>query len=78
MKNQACKLRPEVVNVNIDEPKFYPYRVQISKCSCSCNNINNPYAKLFVSDVVKSMNIEVFNSKSRNNETRHITLNETL
>ena len=45
MNNQECKIRSEIVNVNSDEPTFYPYSVKINKCSDSCNNINDPYAK---------------------------------
>ena len=45
MKNQECKTRPQVVNVNSNNPIFYPFNIKISKCSCNCNNINDPYAK---------------------------------
>ena len=31
------------------------------KCSGSCNNINDPYAKLCVPDVIKNLNAKVFN-----------------
>ena len=48
MSNQECKVRPEVINVNSDEPSFYPYSVKISKCSGSCCNINDPYAKICI------------------------------
>ena len=41
------------------------------KCSGSCNNINNPYAKLCLPDVVKNLNVKVFNLMPRTNETRH-------
>ena len=77
MNNQECKLRPVIVNVNSKEPLFYPFSIKISKCSGSCNNINDPYAKLCVSDVVKKLNIKVFNLMSRKNETRHIKWHET-
>ena len=40
--NQECKVRPEIVNVNSDEPLFYPFSIKTSKCSGICNNINNP------------------------------------
>ena len=30
---------------------FYPYSIKVSKCSGSCNNINDPYAELCVPDV---------------------------
>ena len=45
MSNQQCKIRPGITNVSSDEPTFCPYSVKISKCSSSCNNINDPYAK---------------------------------
>ena len=72
MNNQECKVRPEIVNVNSDEPVFFPFSIKTSKCSGSCNNINDPYAKLCVPDVVKNINLKVFNLMSRTNETRHI------
>ena len=53
MNNQACKVRPEIVNVNSNEPVFYPFSIKTSKCSGSCNNINDPYAKICVPDVEK-------------------------
>ena len=72
MNNQACKIRPEIVNVNSDEPEFYPFSVKKSKCSGSCNNINDRYAKMCVPDVVKNLNVKVFNLMSVTNETRHM------
>ena len=72
MNNQECKVRPEIVNVNSDEPVFYPFSIKTSKCSGSCNNINDPYAKMCVPDIIKNINVKVFNLMSRTNETRHI------
>ena len=72
MNNQKCKVRPEIVNVNSNEPLFYPFSIKTSKCSGSCNNINDPYAKICVPDVVKDLNVKVFNLMSRTDETRHI------
>ena len=71
MNNQECKVRPEIVNVDSDEPVFYPFSIKTSKCSGSCNNINDPYAKMCVPDVVKNLNVKVFSLMSRTNETRH-------
>ena len=53
MKNQEYKTRPQVVNVNSNNPIFYPFRIKTSKCSGNCNNINNPYAKICVPDIKK-------------------------
>ena len=61
MNNQECKVRSEIVNVNNNEPLFYPFSIKTSECSGSCNNINGPSANLCVPDVVKNLNIKVFN-----------------
>ena len=54
MNNQECKVRPEIVNVNSNKPVFYPFSIKTSKCSSSCNNMNDPYAKLCLPDAVKT------------------------
>ena len=77
MNNQECKVRPQIVNVNGDDPVFFPFSIKTSKCSGSCDNINNPQAKLCVPDLVKNLNVKVFNLMSRTNETRHIEWRET-
>ena len=77
MITQACKVRPEIINVSSNEPVLYPFSIKTSKCSGSCNNINDPYAKICVPDVVKNLNFNVFNLMSRTNETRHIKWHET-
>ena len=40
------------------------YNIKISKCSGSCNGINDPYSKLCVPDVVKNINVKIFNLMS--------------
>ena len=77
MNNQGCNTRPQVVNVNGDQPVFFPFSIKTSKSSGSCNNINHPYAKVCVPDVVNNLNVKVFNLMSRTNETRHIEWHET-
>ena len=69
MKNQDCKVRPEIVNVNSNEPVFYPFSIKTNKCGGSCNNINDPYGNICVPDVIKDLNVKVFNLMSRTNET---------
>ena len=56
MSNDDCKVRPEIINVISKEPIFYPYSIKTSKCSGSCNNINDPYAKSCVPDAIKNLN----------------------
>ena len=72
MNNQECKTRSAIINVNTNESVFYPYSITTNKCKNSCNIINNRYAKLHVPDIIKNINVKVFNILSRTNEMRHI------
>ena len=76
MKNQECETRPQVINVNGDEPVFFPFSIETSKCTGSCNNINYPYAKICLPDVIKNLNVKVFNLISRTNEPTFIEWHE--
>ena len=67
MTNQVCKVRQQIVNVDSKEPVFYLFRIKTSKCSGSCNNINDPYTKMGVPDD-DVVNVKVFNLMSRTNE----------
>ena len=77
LKNQECKTRPKIINVNSNDPVFYPYSIKVNKYSGSCNNISDPYAKLCVPDIVKNMNVKAFNLLTRINETRNVIWHET-
>ena len=57
MTNKKRKVRLEIINVKSDEPVFYPCSIKTSNCSGSCNNINDPYAKNCVPEVVKNLNV---------------------
>ena len=67
MKNQECKT---------SEPVFFSFSTETRKCSGSCNNINYPHAKICIPDVIKNLNVKVFNLMSRTNETRSIKWHE--
>ena len=57
MNNQECEIGPEMINVNINESPFYLYSIEIDKCSGSCYNINDPYASVYVPDIIKNINV---------------------
>ena len=77
LNNQACKEGPENINVSSNNPVFYPFSIKTSKCCGNCDNINDPYAKICVPDVVKDLNVKIFNLMSRTNETKNIKWHET-
>ena len=76
INNQEFKTTPEMISINSNEPSFYPYSVLVNNWSDSCNNINDPYAKLCASDLIENMNSKVFNRMSRINETGHLEWHE--
>ena len=58
--NQKCMPRPNILDVNegVGEALFYPYNVQVNKCSGSCNTLDNAMAKLCVPGIVKRVNMQ--------------------
>ena len=58
-------VKPQVVNVNSFNPIFYRFSIKVSKCRGNCNNINDPYSNICVPDVIKNLNVKVFNLISR-------------
>ena len=67
LKNQECKVRPKITDINSNNPMFYPFSIKVNKCNGNCNNINDSYAKICVPDTVKDLNDRVFNLMSRTN-----------
>ena len=72
--NQKCRPRPKILDVNegVGEALFYPYNVQVNKCRESCNTLDNPIAKLCLPNVIKGINMQVYNFLMRLNETRNV------
>ena len=77
MNNQECRIKSEIININTNEPMFYPYSIKINRGKGSCNTINNPYAKICVPENIKDRNVKVFNLMSITNERRHIKWHKT-
>ena len=72
--NQKCMPRPKILDVNegVSEALFYPYNVLVNKCSGSCNTLDNPMTELCVPNVVKIVNMQVYNFLMMLNETRNV------
>ena len=60
-KNQECEARPEIININSNDPIFYPFSIKTNKFSGKCNDINDPYARICIPDTVKNLNVKVIN-----------------
>ena len=75
--NEKRMSRSKIIDFNKNEPVFYQLSIKVNKFSGDCNNINDPMTKLCVPNIVKDMNIKVFNLLARINETRKIVWHET-
>ena len=76
MNNQECRTRTKIINTNNNEPVLYPFSIKLNKCSGTCNNTNDPCPKLCVPNIIKNINVGVFNLMSFTNQTRHIEWHE--
>ena len=72
--NQKWMARPKILDVNegVGKALFYPYNVQVDKCSGSCNTLDNPIEKLCVPNVIKGLNMKVYNFLTMLNETHNV------
>ena len=73
--NQKCMPRPNILDVNEDVGEVY--NVLVNKCSGSCNTLDNPMTKLCVPNVIKRVNMQVYNFLMRLNETRNVLWHES-
>ena len=71
---RKCMPRPKILDANegVGEALFYPYNVLVNKCSGSCDTINDPMARLCVPNIIKNVNVKVYNFLMRLNETRNV------
>ena len=67
--NQKCMVRPKILDVNegVGEALFYPYNALVNKCSGSCDMLVDPMAKLCVPNIIKRVNMKVYNFLMRLN-----------
>ena len=77
--NQKCMPRRKIPHANegVGEALFYPYNVLINKCSGSCNTFDNSIAKLCVPNVIKRVNMQVYNFLTMLNETCNVLWHES-
>ena len=77
--NRKCMPIPKITDVNegVGEALFYPYNVLVNKCSGSCNTLEDPMARLCVPNVIKNVNMKIYNFLMRLNETRNALWHES-
>ena len=77
LNNRPCQARLTFVNINSNEPLYYPFTVSVDKCGESCNTMANLYDRICFPDKVKSMNVNKFSLISGINEARRLVQHES-
>ena len=75
LKNQECKVREVVVE---SEHITFPYDIKVNRCSGSCNNITNPYAKVCIPDIIKNVTVKMFDSITLTNKAKQVIFMEVV
>ena len=57
LKNQECKVRKTIID---NEYMTFPYKIKVDKCVGSCNDVENLYFKVFLSNVAKNISVKTF------------------
>ena len=73
MNNQECKIRSEIINVNANEPMFYPYSIRIKYCIkrkyCIVSRANETrHTKWHKTCKCKRLDASICNNEQRWNE----------
>ena len=55
LKNQEFKVRKIIID---NDYMTFPYKININRCTGSCNNENNPYFKSYLPDSIKHINVK--------------------
>ena len=50
LNNRPCQARPTLVDINSNDPLFYPFIVSVNKFGGICNPIDDPFPRVCVPD----------------------------
>ena len=74
LKNQECKVRKVIVD---NDYMTFLYKIKVDKCVGSCNEVENPYFKVCLPDVIKNISLKSFDLISRKNLLRNVSFHKS-
>ena len=73
LNNQPCKVRPILIDLNLDEYnqglRYYSITVNLDRCNGSCKTLDDTSSRICVPNKTKDANLIVFNMITRINES---------
>ena len=76
MNNKECRIRPQIVKITSKQSTFFPLVLKQSNAAVVAT-VSIIRMQNCVPNIVKNVNVKVFNLMSRTNETRQIEWHET-
>ena len=73
LQNQECNVRKVVTD---NDYMTYPYKIEVDKCTGSCNDKDNPYFKVCLPDSVKNIGVKAFDLLSKKTVFKNISLHQ--
>ena len=68
--DELCMVRPNLIDLNPVELRYYPFMISIDKCTAGCNILS---PKICFLKETKDINVEAFNMITNKNEAKTIT-----
>ena len=67
LNDEPCLIRPSLIDLNHDELKYYPFMINLDKCTGSCNVLS---PKICVPKETKDINVKAFNMITNKNQAK--------
>ena len=55
----------------------FSYKIKVERCVGSCNNITNPYFRVYLLDGIRNIAVKTFDLISQQNQLRNIEFHES-
>ena len=68
--NKPCMIKTFLIDLNPVELKYYPFIINLDKCSVSYNSVDESSTKMCVPSKTKDVNVKVFNMITNRNEAK--------
>ena len=70
LHDEACMVRPTIIDMNSVEVKYCPFMISLNKCTGSCNVLS---PKICVPKETKDINVKAFNMITNKDEAKAMT-----